>query len=57
MDADGNIIVPPIYALDEEEIGGKGYYFENGVVKLVLQDGNTIYINYAGEEVARTGTD
>jgi len=55
MDADGNIIVPPIYALDEEEIGGKGYYFENGVAKLVLQDGNTIYINYAGEEVAPDG--
>ena len=52
MDADGNIIVPPIYDLDEEEMGGAGYYFENGVAKLVLQDGNTIYINYAGEEVA-----
>ena len=55
MDADGNIIVPPIYDLDEEEMGGAGYYFENGVAKLVLQDGNTIYINYAGEEVAPDG--
>lgn len=34
MDADGNIIVPPIYDLDEEEMGGAGYYFENGVAKL-----------------------
>lgn len=50
MDDDGKIVVPPTYRIDEEDQEG-GYYFENGVAELQLQNGAVIWIDYAGNVI------
>lgn len=47
MNSDGVVVVPPTYDIDEEgQLGG--YFFENGIAELLLEDGSTIYIDYLG---------
>ena len=47
IDPRGTEVVKPMYKLNEEE-QWEGYYFQNGIAKLCLEDGSVICIDYEG---------
>lgn len=55
IDFEGNEVVSPTYALNEEEYGSEGYLFEDGIATLHLLSGATLYIDYAGNELNVVG--
>lgn len=55
IDIQGHEIVPPTYKLLEEICGSEGYYFENGMAVLLLEDETTLFIDYNGNEISPNG--
>ena len=55
IDTQGNEVVPPTYTLDEEICGSEGYYFENGMAVLLLEDDTLLFIDYDGNVISPEG--
>lgn len=55
IDTQGHEVVPPTYTLDEEICGSEGYYFEDGMAVLLLEDDTPLFIDYNGNEISPEG--
>lgn len=52
IDTQGHEVVPPTYTLDEEICGSEGYYFENGMAMLLLEDDTIVFLDYDGNMIS-----